>query len=158
MTTQSTQTIQTIKWYLRKLLINRHNIYYIDGHNDVKPITNIDKVNEWGVQNKLFYEKEGEIIFNKKNLYSLQKQNNIRVKIYKTANTSYVSPINNILNDNISFEYKMDIYLNKEIVYSMEIDSSAFQTNDIKDIKSGMFETFNFISDKCVFLILYLLS
>jgi hypothetical protein len=91
-------------------------------------------------------------------LYSLQKQNNIRVKIYKTENTSYVSPIDNILNDNISFEYKMDILLNNKIVYSMAIDSSAFQTNDIKDIKSGMFETFNFISDKCVFLILYLLS
>jgi hypothetical protein len=150
---------KSIKLYLSKLIINRYNIYYIDKENDnVKPLTSIDKINQWGTQNKLFYEKEGKIILNKKKLYALQKQNNIRVKIYKTSNTAYMSPVDNILDETISFEYKMDILVNGQIVYSMEIESSSFKTNNINDIKSSMFDTFNFISNKCVFVILYLLS
>ncbi len=149
----------SIKSYLSKLIINRYNIYYIDKENDdVKPITSIDKINQWGTQNKLFYEKEGKIVLNKKKLYSLQKQNNIRVKIYKTANSAYASPVDNILDETVSFEYKMDILVNGQIVYSKAIESSGFKTNDIDEIKSGMFETFNLISNKCVFVILYLLS
>ena len=150
---------KSIKSYLSKLIINRYNIYYIDKENDdVKPITSIDKINHWGTQNKLFYEKEGKIVLNKKKLHFLQKQNNIRVKIYKTSTTAYESPVDNILDENISFEYKMDILVNGQIVYSKAIESSGFKTDDISEIKSGMFETFNFTAEKCVFVILYLLS
>ncbi len=151
-------SVKSIKSYLNKLIINRYNIYYIDEQNDVKSITSIDNVKKWGEQNKMFYEKNGGIVLNKKKLNFLQKQNNIRVKIYKTSTESYSSPIDNILDENISFEYKMDILFNGKCVYSMEIDSSAFKTNNINDIKSGMFDTFNSISEKCVFVILYLLS
>jgi len=155
----SVKSIKSIKSYLSKLIINRYNIYYIDKENDdVKPLTSIDQINQWGTQNKLFYEKGGKIILNKKKLYALQKQNNIRVKIYKTSNTAYMSPVDNILDETISFEYNMDILVDGKIVYSMEIESSGFNTNNINDIKSGMFDTFNFISNKCVFVILYLLS
>jgi hypothetical protein len=151
-------SVKSIKSYLNKLIINRYNVYYIDEQNDVKSITSIDNVKKWGKQNKMFYEKNGGIVLNKKKLNFLQKQNNIRVKIYKTSTESYSSPIDNILDENISFEYKMDILFNGKCVYSMEIESSAFQTNNIDDIKSGMFDTFNSISEKCVFVILYLLS
>jgi hypothetical protein len=145
-----------IKTYLSKLIINQFNIYYID---DKKPkqITNIPEIKNWGTINQLFVEKDGAIIFNK-NLHILQKENNIHIKIYQTGSTTYASPIDNILDENNSFEYRMDILVDKNVVYSMRIDSSSFYTNDLKEIKSEMFKTFSYISDKCTFVILYLLS
>lgn len=151
------KSVKQIKSYLSNLVINQYNIYYVD-NKEPKPISHIPKIKNWGAQNKLFFEKNGEMVLNKKKLHILQKQNNIRIKIYKTNSTTYVSPVDAILDENNSFEYKMDILVGGKVVYSMAIDSSSFDTNDLSEIKSGMFTTFSFISDKCTLVILYLLS
>jgi hypothetical protein len=146
-----------IKSYLASLLINQHNIYYVE-NNEPKQITNIPEIKNWGTVNKMFFTKDGAIILNKKKIHFLQKKKNINIRIYKTNTTTYVSPTDVIFGENNSFEYKMDILVENKVVYSMSIDSSSFQTNDFDDIKCEMFKTFNFISEKCTFIILYLLS
>ena len=151
------KSVEQIKSYLETLIINEFNIYYIDNDEPVS-IANIPKIKSWGKRNKLFYEKDGEIVLNKKKLHFLQKQNNIHIKIDKTGNTSYSSQVDCILDKNVSFEYNMDILINDKVVYSMEIDSSSYQTNDLNNVRSNMFNIFNFMSDKCTLIILYLLS
>ena len=155
--TKPTNPIYKIKSYLSNLMINEYNIYYIE-NNDPKPITNIPEIKNWGTVNKLFFEKNGAIILNKNKLHFLQKKNNINIKIYKTGATPYVSPVDAILDKDNSFEYKMDILVGEKNVYSMEINSGNYSPDDLKEIKSDMFKLFNNISDKCTFVILYLLS
>lgn len=155
---KANKSIYKIKSYLSSLIINEYNIYYIKNDNPM-PLTSIPEIKNWGTVNKLFFEMNGAIILNKKKLHVLQKENNnIRIKIYKTGNTTYVSPVDAILGEQNSFEYKMDILVDGKIVYSMQINSCNYPTDDLKEIKSDMFKLFNNISDKCTFVILYLLS
>ena len=149
-----------IETYLSKLIIDEYGIYYINNDEDDEPksFTDIQEIKKWGTVNKLFFENDDDIVFNKKKLHFLQKKNNIHIKIYNTGSTTYVSPVDMILDGNNSFEYNMDILVDGNIVYSMNIDSSSFDTNDLKEIKSEMFKTFDYISDKYSFVILYLLS
>ena len=149
--------VTMIKTFLENIIVNQYNIFYFN-ENNLEPITNIPKLKEWGTVNKLYYEKDGSIFFNTNKLNVLQKKYNIQINIYKTDVTTYVSPVDIILDNIQTFEYKMDIVYNNQIVISKTIDSSIYQMTNENEIKSDMFKTFNLFAEKYVFMILFMIS
>jgi hypothetical protein len=82
----------------------------------------------------------------------------LTVKIFKTNVCEYSTPIDNGLDNNNQFGYKMIIICNKKIVYSLELNACDYASGLDSDIKKNIFQTFNTFSEKYLFLIMFYLS
>lgn len=122
------------------------------------PITDNESIVSWGIENNLISNSNNTIKFNRNKIRQMMKKFDLIVKIFKTNVSEYTSSIDNRLDNNNQFGYKMIIINNKKIVFSLELNACDYDTGSDKDIKKNIFQTFNMFSEKYLFLIMFYLS
>jgi hypothetical protein len=146
-----------IKNFLRGFSVNTLGIC-IKEKGQFYTLTKNENITTWGIENKLISLNNNSFTFNSKKIRQMMKNFDLTIKIFKTNVREYSTPIDNSLDNNNQFGYKMIIISNKKIVFSLELNACDYASGTDADIKKNIFQTFNSFSEKYLFLIMFFLS